>query len=222
MAEPAITFGATSKFGTITGWNPQGATKTKTSQRASALDGKGNEVVSSLYDERTEYSQEFRANTVSAPTIPPTIGALIGECVLTGISISMSGTDFASMTLTGHQHRYHAHADTLQQASHGITLTSGFGAEDLLGGTAGDSADVESATVEITCQHKDSTDGSGNHLVGENYTAMITASTTWVGKPTIGVGAGWDETSEALVESNVDHVRVTYSATKALALDDPE
>jgi hypothetical protein len=222
MAEPTITFGTTTKFGSLTGWAPNGATLSKTKDRAAALDGIGNEVASTTFNERTEYSQEFVSSATSAPTIPDTLGELVGSCVLTGISITTNATDFVKMTLTGHQHSDNAHADTLMRVEHGITLSSGFGAQDFLGGTAGDNASLESSTVNISCNHTDVQDGTGDHLIGQNHTATAQASSTWIGVPTTGVGEGWDATDTgSTTESNTGHVRTSYAATKSLTLAPP-
>lgn len=223
MAEPTITFGTTTKFGSLTGWNPVGATVTKTKTRAVALNGIGNEVASKVINEITEYSQEFVANATDAPTIPPTLGALCGSVVLTGIRISTSATDFAKMTLTGHQHTTNAHADTLNQVTHGITISSGFGGVDFLGGTAGDNAAVESSTLNIQTGHTDVQAGAtGDHLIGQNHTANATATTVWIGVPTDGIGDTWDETETgSTTESNTGHVRTTYTGAKSLTLAAP-
>ncbi|HPA41105.1 MAG TPA: hypothetical protein PKV69_03755, partial [Candidatus Hydrogenedentes bacterium] len=77
-------------------------------------------------------AQEAVLARQAAPTVPATIGKLYGNYDLTGINIATSATAMAKMDLTGHNHAENAHADTLQQAAHGITLSSGFGAQDFL------------------------------------------------------------------------------------------
>lgn len=223
MAEPTITFGdADSIFGTQTGWNPGGSTVNVKKSRASTIGGMGNETDSKLYDETTDASQNFNAASDSAPTVPETAGALAGDYILTSISINTAATDFHKMTLAGHNHAVNAHADTLQQGAHGITLSSGFGAEDFMGGTAGDSASVESSSVTITVSHVDSIGGAtGAHVVGDNYTGMITATVTWIGTPTTPAAAGWDVTESPLTKGNTAHARHTYTGTKAFNLAVP-
>jgi hypothetical protein len=222
MAEPTITYGTTTKFGTLTGWVPNGATITKSAERAVSLNGIGNEVASKTHNAGSTFSQEFQAASSSAPTIPPVLGKLVGDCILTRISITTSGTDFAKMTLTGHQHDAHAHADTLNQVAHGFTMSSGYGGIDFLGGTAGDNASVESSTLTIQCGHTDTTDASGDHLIGQNHTANASANTTWVGVPTTGIGEGWDEVElGSTTESNTGHVRTTFGGIKSLTLAAP-
>ena len=222
MSEPTITFGSESIFGTQTGWNAGPSSEKTTKQRARSLGATGNETVGVLYDEKTDASQSFEAAAESAPTVADTIGKLVGSYILTGIQLSTSATAMAKMDLAGHNHAVNAHADTLQQAAHGITLSSGFGAQDFLGGTAGDNAEIESGSVSIVCQHTDKNGGSsGDHVIGQNYDCMITATTTWIGEPSVPAAAGWDVTESDETKGNTDHERHTYIGTKTVALADP-
>jgi len=222
MAEPTIKFGTQTNFGTQTGWAAQAPTSGVVSQRASATGPTGNEVASKLHDEMTNYSQEFvAASATVAPTISPTIGALIGSGILTSITINTSATDFHKQSLTGHQHSDNAHANTLLQAAHGISLSTAFGGVDFLGGTAGDNASVESSSITISCSHIDKPAADGDHLIGQNFTGKISATVTWIGVPTVSATTGWDVTSVETSESSVDFVKTTVTAEKALDLTAP-
>jgi hypothetical protein len=223
MAEPAITFGAVDDpFGAPAGWVAKGPAKSVIKDRANVLGPKGNEAASKLHNERTEYTQEFEpASATVAPTVPPTIGVLLGDCILTGISLSTSGTGFVSMTLTGHQHADNAHANTLQQASHGVSVAKSFGAVDFLGSTQGNAAALESSTCDITCQHVDVEDDDGDHLVGENFDGRIAVSQTSHGVPTTPAGAGWDVTNVATTENNTGFLQTAVTAEKAVVLAGP-
>ena len=220
MAEPTITFGAVDDpFGAPTGWNARGPAKNLQRDRANTLDALGNETASNLHNERTEYTQEFEAASATvAPTIPATLGALVGDCILTGISISTSGTGFVTMSLTGHQHTDNAHANTLQTVAHGVTLSKSFGAIDFMGATAGDNAALESSSCDITCQHIDITDSDGDHLIGENYDARISYSATWHGVPTTEAGAGIDVTSINTTENNTGFLQTSVTGEKKLTM----
>lgn len=222
MAEPTITFGAAQGFGTLTGWNEQNTTSAVVSDRARTLSRIGNETASALHNERTEVTTNYEAAAASSVAIlPATLGKLTNSLVVTEISVSTSATGFASCSVTGHNHTDNAHADTLQQAAHGIATTVGFGAVDFLGGTAGDDASVESSTITISCQHNDQVDKDGDHLVGENYDAMIAVTVVWSGVPTVAVGAGWDTTSVETGTDNQGFLKTTVTATKTLALAAP-
>ena len=222
MAEPTITFGATCAAGALAGWNYQSSSSNVVSDRAKALDASGNEAASNLHNERTEITDNYEASAVSGVAVlPATIGALVGTGIVTGIDVSTSATAFATLAVTSHNHTDNAHANTLVQVAHGIADTVGFGAVDFLGGTAGSNASPESSTLSITCQHNDIVDKDGNHLIGENFDAMIVATTVWSGVPTTAVGAGWDVTSVETTDENTGFEKTTVTATKKLTLAAP-
>jgi hypothetical protein len=220
MTLPSIRFGVSaSPFGAPTGWVPRGPAINVVKDRANVLNGIGNEVASVLHNERTEVTQDFEPASASvAPTIPTEIGALLDEVILTSVAISTSATGFVTMTLTGHQHATNAHTDTLKKVAHGVTLAKSFGAIDFFGATAGADSDVESSSITIECQHIDVQNGNGNQLVGENFDARISGSTTWHGVPTTNAAAGWDVTSVETTENNTGFVQTTVNAEKPLTL----
>ncbi len=224
-AEITVQFGVTSSpFGAPTGWVPTGpATKSTPKERATAEGNLGNEAASKTYGDIFEWTQEFvAASATVAPTVPPVIGSLLGEVILTSIVLNTSNTDFVRMTLTGHQHTKRAHADTLNQCTHGLSVSAAFGAIDFAGGTAGDAADIESSTLTISCQHLDYLDADGQkHLCGNNHTAKASGSTTWIGTPTTPVGAGWDQTNQDNPEATTDFIKNTYTYEKGLTLAAP-
>jgi hypothetical protein len=222
MAEPSIKFGTASVWGTQTGWAALNPSSSVVSTRANALGSTGNEVASKLHDERTDTSQEFVASSATvAPTIAASIGKLVDSKVLTSISISTSSSDFVKQTLAGHNHTDNAHEDTLQQAAHGISLSKAFGAIDFLGGTAGDDASIDSSTLTISCQHVDTMDADGDHLIGNNYDARAVATVTWHGVPTTAAGAGWDVTSVQTTEESTGFLKTVVEAEKTIAIAPP-
>ena len=218
MAEPAITFGAAASFGTVAGWAEQSSAPSLVKDRASALGATGNEAASVLHNERTEVSTPYKATlAASSPTIPAVIGAVVNSILLTGISVSTTSGDFASMTLTGHQHTTNPHTAE-PTCTHGYAVTVGFGAQDFLGGTASANSDVDSSTLNITCQHIDVLGAAGDHLCGQNFNAMVEAETVWNGVPTTGAKAGWDKGSTETRTTNTGFLQTIVRGTKALVL----
>ena len=214
---PTIAFGSEQPFGALTGWNYTSASVTVEKKRANALDEIGNEDASQLYDEMTNVTASFVAASTTAPTIPPSIGAVLNGYIVTSIQVTTDREAFATMTLTGHNHAANAHSGSEKSVAHNLTLASGFGAKDFMAGTAGSNASIKSGTVTIECQHADETDSSGGHLVGENYTPMITAETEWVGVPSAAAESGWYVTSKPNPTSNTAFETYSVSGTKALA-----
>jgi hypothetical protein len=219
MAEPTITFGAAASFGTLADWNYQNSTSAVVKDRARTLDRLGNEAASQLHNERTEVTSNYEAGKTSGcAVLPADIGKLVNVLIVTGIDVSTSATGFAALAVTGHNHANNAHADTLQKAAHGIATTVGFGAVDFLGGTAGVNASVESSTLSIACQHNDQVGLGGDHLVGNNFDAMINVTVVWTGVPTTAAGAGWDTVSVETATDNQGFLKTTVTATKKITL----
>lgn len=217
MAEASINFGTSSKFGTLTGWAAQDANPATSTQLARTLNETGDEAASQLFDTKTDITQTFKAAVAGAVTLPAAIGALLGGYILTGINISTTWNDFATIVLSGHNHAVNPHANTLRQAAHGITLTAGFGATAFLGATAGPAV-LQSSTCNITIQHVDKNGATGDHAAGQNYDCVITVTETWQGTPTTNAGSGWKVTNVTAPESNTDLVGTVVTAQKSIAL----
>lgn len=220
MAEPTITFGAAQSFGTVTGWAEQSSDSAVNKDRAVALSRIGNEVASTLYNQRTEVSTPYVC-TSNTNTVPAIIGSLVNSLTLTEIQINTTNTGYATMTLTGHNHATNAHADTLQQAAHSIAVAAAFGATDFLGGTAGSDAAVKSGNITISCDHTDVEDADGDHLIGNNHNGKIVAETVWTGVPSDTAASGWDKVTVSTATNNQGFLETTVRGEKALALATP-
>ena len=225
MADKDVQFGTSSQFGTQTGWVAQSPQITVESQRASELGPNGDEAVSKLHDEKTTCSQDFAsASSSSAPTVPPSLGALLGSYICTSIGLTTKNNEVVKMALEGHNHTTNPHVgDVLKVVDHGITLSKAFGAIDFLGGTAGDNATVDNSTLQISCQHRDRMNGDGENCVGQNYDARIVVTVVWLGVPTtpVGAGLGWGKVSSVTAPNNEDFLMTTVRAEKALTMSAP-
>ncbi len=218
MPIPTIQFGSDKPLGSLTGWNYVGATPTRNKDRATAADDIGNEAVSKMYNEGIEWDISLVASSTVAPTIPPNIGAVIEDLLITRIVIGTSA-EAATMTLTVHNHTVNPHSSSSGEraVAHNITLDSGFGAKDFMGGTSGPDASVKSGTITIECQHVDEQNGDGDHLCGQNYGPMLTATTEWTGVPIVEAAVGWDVTPSTAPTVNTGFKTTSVSGTKALA-----
>ena len=207
-------------FGAQAGWKMQSSTIQDKKERANVLDEAGNEVASKLFNEMLDYSAKFACQS-NTNTVPTTIGKLVGNGILTSISIGTNNKSAATMNLAGHQHVGLTHADTLQQALHAITVPKFFGAIDFMGGTGATGAALVSGNITIACQHQDIEDGDGAHLVGENYNCMITATSVWSGTVSVPAVAGWDVTVVETPTGNTGFIQTTVTGIKKLALAAP-
>lgn len=217
--ETAIQFGVVEAngFGSFAGWKSGDLSASMNKDRGTAEDEMGNEVNSKLFNERTNYTQNYTCNN-DTNTPAGTIGKLEGVAIVTGINFQTNNKAAATMSLSGHQHATNTHADTLQQAAHSIAVAKWFGAIDFMGGTGAAGSALVSGGVNIVCQHQDVEDGSGDHLVGENFNALITATTVWNGKVTTPAIAGWDVTVKESPENNKGFVTTTVTGVKKLTL----
>lgn len=221
MSDKSNVFGSgTNGFGAQAGWALQDPDANLQKDRANALDNLGNEAASKLYNTRTEVTSSYKAIADSA-TIPPKLGALVNGYVLTKIEVTTTAEDFATMTLTGHNHGQNAHDSTTGQLfTHGITLTTAFGAQSFIGGadtTA--AAAVQSGSITMTVDHVDVNDAVGEHLSGKSHNGRLEGTSTWTGDLTTNADSGWDVTSAAEAFSNTGFQQTTVSATKKLTVD---
>ena len=124
----AATFGASGLgFGAQSGWVIQDSTADDENKRANVLNESGIESTSKLHDQTTQVTTTYKAADVnSTPTIPA-LGSVIGGAVVTSISVSTDAEDFATMTLTGHEHIDGDHG-SVRTFSHGMSLDAAFGA----------------------------------------------------------------------------------------------
>ena len=189
MADFAMLAGG---FGDLTGWDLQSQSGPETSERAQMFSATGNESASELFDARRNWTTNYKANknyAAAAPTIPASIGAVVGAALCTSIAINTTYNDFATMTLSGHEHVDGTDGTSLRSVAHELTLTKGFGADsfDIVAG--GDS--LMDCSVTIVCDHAETKDKSGNTSQGENHNPRIEVSATVFGTdPTV---VGYDE-----------------------------
>jgi hypothetical protein len=222
MADKAVPYGAAAIFGAVTGWKYVGPGSSSINKDlAEAKDELGNVAASNLINERIDKSANLECYD-DTNTVPANIGEVVNSIALTGISITLNKNAAARMTLTGHNHTANAHTAT-NLAAHGIEISAAFGAEDLLGGTAGDNAAVESVQVNITCDHTDEADEGGeDHFCGQNHNAKIQVTQTWLGVPTTAFdSATWQGTATETTDVNSGFTRTVVNVTKYLTLAAP-
>ena len=173
----ATTWGAgVSKYGALTGWALNTTDNPSESQRETAHDDTNNVLASELYDKRITINETFRAVLrPGGPTVPPNIGLHDGV-PLTGINISTTRSDFATMTLTGHEHEDGTDGGSgdLREAAHGISMDQSFGV-NLFGFTVSSATE---STCNIECEHAEVPDADGDTAAGENHNASITVTIT--------------------------------------------
>lgn len=224
MADLEIEFGSPSIFGTIAGFVPNDASGISANwDRAVAYGQMGDEAASKLYNAIYERNQTFKNASATTPgTVPPTIGALLGDALLTSIEIRTTATDFPTMALTGHQHPSHPHANDRRQAAHGIALTVAFGAQNFLGDDSG--LELQSSTCRIVVDHVDEPGQTGDHAAGQNYNGRIELTQEYLGMYADEgdfESTGWDIQSIVPGKTPQGFAKTTVTAIKPLTLSTP-
>lgn len=218
MSDAAITFGATDGFGEITGLELIDDTPSESKDRARALGSIGQEVSKKLKNTMTKFTSVYIVKSDTNGIADLVLGGLLNSRLITKIQIDTdNGEEANKVTLEGHQHAVKPHGDDRYQAAIGVTCNA-YGAMDFLGGTGGTAASPSNGSITFECQHNDKTDKDGDHLVGENYDGMVTASTTWEGVPTTAAGDGWDVTTKDSPIKNTDFKSTIVNGTKPIAL----
>lgn len=121
-----------------------------------------------------------------------------GICV-TGLTISMTASDYCTIDVEGHNHSANAHASAIvtgradvsdflpHEVTEAFVTWDGFGVPDF-GVTVGSDASPSSATVTFSMTHVDQIAEDGTHLVGKNITPRCELSMEFSGIPTVSTG----------------------------------
>lgn len=219
MPAAVISYGAAASFGSQAGWAEQSSESNVVSDRSVAVNAKGDEVASDVHNERTEVSTPYQAQDDDS-AIPTVLGAIVNSLDLTSIAVQTKAGEYATMTLTGHNHAANAHT-ACRSCTHGITLSASLGGVDFFGGTAGDNASVESSSLTISCEHTDIVDKDGDHLVGENRNGKAECEVVWNGVPSDVGGTGWDKLTTRTRTSNTGFLQTVVTGVKKLTMSEP-
>jgi hypothetical protein len=209
------TFGADSLgFGTLSGWVIQDATADDENKRANVLDAVGNEAAANLFDDTTQVTTTYKASSsdpTSGPSIPD-LGEDVGGVTVTSISLSTDAEDYATMTLTGHEHIDGGHG-TVRNVAHGIALDRAFGAS-AFGVSGGDS--IRSSECTISCEHIDVPGDDGATKAGENYDPKVEITVRVLGSGA-SLDAAYDRIGDSTEGSNTDFQYQTLRGYKKLS-----
>lgn len=223
MSEIAALFGTTGGFGTITGCALISDDPVTKSDRARAQGTAGDELASNLHNTMTEYTSTYEINNATNGVKALILGSVLNSRVITKIAIKTQASDKYNMVeISGHQHgtNPHLNASMKQIAISGLVTADvvPYGAVDYLGGTVGAAAALTSGDITLECQHDDKTGPDGNHVVGQNFDAMATANSDYVGIPTTAAGTGWKVTSNGAPVSNTDFQSTKVTGTQTVGV----
>lgn len=200
------------KFGEITGFEFQGGNNPSSLKREASYDEINNETGSTLYDERIEINENFKAVIkATVAELPADIG-MHNSLACTQIQVNTTKEDFATLNLVGHEHVGGTDNGDVRTVAHGMTLDRSFGSS--LFGMTGVS-EVKESSLTVKCEHAE-VPGDGDTAAGQNHNPMMEISVTaYDGYPV--APAGWDATEEAPTVDAEGYQLFTTRATKALA-----
>jgi hypothetical protein len=186
------------------GWIIQNDAPGKASQRASGIGATGDEVANALYDTRETLTETYKL--FSGTGTLPALGTVVSGWHIDSVRVSLSATDWPTMTITAHKHTDGVGHDSMETYTPSITApTAAWGVpEEPFGITVGTltTVGVSSAEYNFSVTHVDELAGDGKQLGGQNRDGVETLSVTYVGTTTPTGPDGWDEMETGTNASN--------------------
>jgi hypothetical protein len=207
-------------------WRSQNTNNDDQAARAIAQGNDGDQVASTLYDDKNEVSGNYTwvsadpiwTDTSAENLLPIGTVAGAGSYMCQQEVVSYSNNAYPTLAATGHNHDDNPHADTeMVEYSPSIVLAGGFGVPDILANADTDSSPT-AATYTLTAEHQDVNDKDGNHLAGDNYNGSESLSLTYYGSPSL-TTTGWDITSANSGDANADFDTYVIALEKGLTRD---
>ena len=191
------TFAPTSSI-TVDGWMLQTPSVSRSVSRAQALDERGDEHAFATYGEQDTETAEFTLGgdyETGSMTLPK-----LGSTHITEFSVTYSETDFPKLSVSKSSAAVSATSWTFP-----LTLpVRALGVPASIDGlyTAQGAVAVKTLAIQVTAQHVEETDGSGNYgTLGEFRDVTVKATFTGVaGRPAPTMASGW-----TLVESQASN-----------------
>lgn len=206
-------FNPASKFGGFDGWEIQNENPTTGQDRAQALGADGDEIASHLHNTKTTVTESFVCIEDEAEI--PDCGKIVSGWHIDTVTVTLSNTGFATMSVTGHKHGTANHANCRNYAGTYTEVASMFGCPDELPCcTIPADAGVRSVTYTKSVNHVDELGSDGEWLAADNYDGTESFQVELCDAPaanTFKAKTGWDATSLGSTRGNT--VAETASGT---------
>jgi hypothetical protein len=185
------------------GWIIQNNAPGKGSQRASGIGASGDEVAKALYDVRETLTETYKL--FSGEGTLPALGTVVSGWHIDSVRVSLSATDWPSMTITAHKHTDGVgHADMKTYTASITAPAAAWGVPAApFGITVGtlNTVGVSSAEYNFSVTHVDEL-AAGKQIGAQNRDAVEKLSVTYVGTTTPTGPDGWDEMETGTNASN--------------------
>ena len=221
----AVGFQASDLFAQPANFHPQSSSSITNETVTRMLDDQGNSQCSTGgLNSTTEYTNDFtycNATPDIATDLNTTLtefGNVFDSKKMTGLVLGFSAGEYATVSITGHQHAENAHnvgaTEGIADVSAAVPAGAGFGVPTLAGQVDGADASPVSMTMTFSFNHVDREGEDGNHFVGKNITCRAEVSVEWVGVPTTPEATGWETLSQGPNDANEDFDGYSYTAEK--------
>jgi hypothetical protein len=185
------------------GWIIQNNAPGKGSQRASGIGASGDEAAKALYDVRETLTETYKL--FSGDGTLPALGTVVSLWHIDSVRVSLSATDWPTMTVTAHKHTDGVgHADMKTYTASITAPAAAWGVPAApFGITVGtlNTVGVSSAEYNFSVTHVDEL-AAGKQIGAQNRDAVEKLSVTYVGTTTPTGPDGWDEMETGTNASN--------------------
>jgi len=231
--ETAVPIGASDPFGLSTDFKEQSVSIATNNSFAQVMNALGDLAFeSAAFDIRTDVTAEYKYQKTASPDMIGDLGTIAtamwahgtGLYAIENLSLAFSAAEFATITITGHQHGTTTHAAVAANVPpnwdwSGIfaAAQTGFGIPALTTTTheitAGTLSAVTDLTVNIVMTHVDHIDGTGTHFHGSNTGCRVDVSASGIGNfsDLATVGSSWVKDSSTESDSNSSHDTWAYT-----------
>ncbi len=211
---PAVTWQASDLFGAGVTLLEQRSSSITVLEPSNILDADGNMQCETMVNSRVDHSCDYDYCNgtpdikTDLGTLLSTFGAVADGKVPTQMVVNFEAGQYASVSITGHNHTANPHTvtDWAIFSADPVTIpaSAGFGVPTFTGWVTGDNSTPIRATVTYSCNHIDRPGYDGNQFTGVNRTFRCEIEIESIGTPGTGEITGFTLDSSGPSDGNVD------------------
>jgi len=203
-------------------WIPQSVTDGTNQEWARMTDADGKWLKwSNEFNDINEISAVYKFNAITGlPAALPLLGDVRNGYLVTGIEIESVYNDWPTVTFTAHNHGTNGHVtgeslNTWDLSTDLATATGAFGTYDWAG-LAAEEVCAQRSTISASFSHLDAECAGGDHWVGQNIQAQLSATVEYIGHIGSTTVANWNTASYNYSDANEDFDHSSITIEKPL------